>query len=48
MFSKVVELIDSFQASTRVARALESGRKPKSNDLRKLGLSEDRIKSDFL
>lgn len=48
MFSNFANLYESFKVSHRVVSALNSGQKPNSKDLRKLGVREDRVKSDFL
>ena len=47
MFYKFQTILDSIQAGNRVANAINHGRKPSHSDLRKVGVSEDRIKSDF-
>jgi hypothetical protein len=47
MFSNFSGIAASFQASQRVAQALNNGRKPRHSDLRALGVSEERIRSDF-
>ena len=47
MFSNLSIIVDSFHTSRRVANAINNGRKPNHSDLRKLGVSEERIKSDF-
>ena len=47
MFSKISMISSSIHAGQRVAHAINNGRKPNASDLRTLGVSEDRIKSDF-
>ena len=47
MFTQFSNIFDNLRASQRVANALNHGRKPNHNDLRTLGVSEERIKSDF-
>lgn len=47
MFSQFSDIFDNLRASQRVANALNNGRKPNHKDLRALGVSEERIKSDF-
>ena len=47
MFSRYSDIFDNLRASQRVASALNNGRKPNHKDLRTLGVSEERIKSDF-
>ena len=47
MFSRYSDIFDNLRASHRVASALNNGRKPNHKDLRTLGVSEERIKSDF-
>ena len=45
MNNRLAFLLDTFQASRNAAFAANNGRPPAARDLRKLGLSEDRIKS---
>ena len=47
MFSQFSGIVESLRASQRVSQALNNGRKPRHSDLRALGVSEERIKSDF-
>lgn len=47
MFKRFSSLIDVIHVSHNIANAVDNGRKPKPADLRKLGLSQDRIKRDF-
>ncbi|MEP0940435.1 MAG: hypothetical protein ABJH63_09815 [Rhizobiaceae bacterium] len=47
MFSQFSGIFDSLRASQRVSQALNSGRTPRHSDLRTLGVSEERIKTDF-
>ena len=47
MFSKITDILEDVYASNRVAIALKDGAKPRPDDLRRLGVREERIQSDY-
>ena len=47
MFAQLSAILETVYASNRVAIALKNGGVPLKRDLRRLGVREERIRSDF-